>query len=103
MDIQPINKLALLELVKQEDFKIGSIFIPSGIYHRSRYHYGIGKVISFATDWNHRRVPIAKGDVVFYTLLAGEEVKFEELGSTFVFMHQDVILAIIQDPDGIRR
>jgi chaperonin GroES len=90
MMVQPLDDRILVEVQEEEIQKVGSIIIPDTAKEKPR----IGVVHEVGTDEDLKE-NIKKGDKVFYSKYAGDEISID--GKDYLFIQRGDILGIIKD------
>ena len=72
MKIKPLDDRVLIELVEEQEEKVGSIIIPDTAKEKPR----MGKVVAVGTDEDLQE-KIKVGDKVIFSKYSGDEVKID--------------------------
>ncbi len=88
MDIKitPLDDRALVQQVKEEEEKVGNIYIPDSAKERPQ----IGTVLAVGTDEEFKKI-LKKGDKVIYAKYSGTEIKIK--GEEYIILQRSDILA----------
>jgi len=89
MMVQPLGDRVLVEVQEEEIQKVGSIIIPDTAKEKPR----IGVVHEVGTDEDLKE-NVSKGDKVFYSKYAGDEINID--GKDYLFIQFGDILGIIK-------
>ena len=89
MMVQPMDDRVLVAIEEEEVQKVGSIIIPDTAKEKPR----IGIVHEVGTDEDLRK-KIKKGDRIFYSKYAGDEISID--GKEYLFIQSGDILGIIK-------
>ena len=90
MMVQPLDDRVLVEVQEEEIQKVGSIIIPDTAKEKPR----IGVVHEVGTDEDLKE-NIKKGDKIFYSKYAGDEISID--GKDYLFIQRSDILGIIKE------
>ena len=90
MMVQPLDDRVLVEVQEEEIQKVGSIIIPDTAKEKPR----IGVVHEVGTDEDLSE-NIKKGDKIFYSKYAGDEINID--GKDYLFIQRSDILGIIKE------
>ena len=88
MDIKitPLDDRALVQQVKEEEEKVGNIYIPDSAKERPQ----IGTVLAVGTNEELKKI-LKKGDKVIYAKYSGTEIKIK--GEEYIILQRSDILA----------
>lgn len=89
MTVQPLDDRVLVAIEEEDIQKVGSIIIPETAKEKPR----IGIVHEVGTDEDLRE-NVKKGDRVFYSKYAGDEINVD--GKDYLFIQRSDILGIIK-------
>jgi chaperonin GroES len=90
MTVQPLDDRVLVALEEEKEQKVGSIIIPDTAKEKPR----VGVVHEVGTDEDLRE-HVKKGDRVFYSKYAGDEIAID--GTDYLFIQRSDILGIVKD------
>lgn len=93
MALQPIGDRVVIELMEQEEEKVGSIYVPDTAKERPQQ----GKVIAIGPGKRDGKdlipMSVKVGDIVLFSKYGGTEVKHG--GKDYLILSESDILAII--------
>ncbi len=89
MKIKPLDDRVLIELVEEQEEKVGSIIIPDTAKEKPR----MGKVVAVGTDEDLQE-KIKVGDKVIFSKYSGDEVKIDN--KEYLIVQRSDILATVE-------
>lgn len=89
MNIKPLDDRVLIELVEEEEEKVGSIIIPDTAKEKPR----MGKVVAVGTDEDLQE-KIKVGDKIIFSKYSGDEVKIGN--NEYLIIQRSDILATVE-------
>lgn len=89
MKIQPIDDRLLIEVVEEEEQKVGTIIIPDTAKEKPR----MGIVKAVGTDEDLKEI-IKEGDKILFAKYGGDEIKIE--GTEYLIVQRSDVLAVIR-------
>jgi chaperonin GroES len=87
--IKPLDDRVLIELVEEQEEKVGSIIIPDTAKEKPR----MGKVVAVGTDEDLQE-KIKVGDKVIFSKYSGDEVKIDN--KEYLIVQRSDILATVE-------
>jgi chaperonin GroES len=88
MNIKPLDDRVLIEVVKTDEEKVGSIIIPDSAKEKPR----MAKVVAVGTDEDLQE-KIKVGDTIIYSKYSGDEIKVDN--KEFLIVQRADILAVV--------
>ncbi len=88
MRIKPLDDRVLIELVEEEEEKVGSIIIPDTAKEKPR----MGKVVAVGTDEDLQE-KIKVGDKIIFSKYSGDEIKIDN--KEYLIVQRSDILATV--------
>lgn len=93
--VRPLQDRVLVKSKKQQEVSSGGILIPTTAQEKPSegevLAVGPGRILA---DGTTRKPEVKAGDVVMFGKYSGTEITLE--GETYVLMHEDDILAIVE-------
>ncbi len=89
MKIKPLDDRVLIELIEEEEEKVGTIIIPDTAKEKPR----MGQVIAVGTDEDLQE-KIKEGDKIIFSKYSGDEVKVGD--KEYLIIQRSDILAIVE-------
>ncbi len=89
MNIKPLDDRVLIELIEEEEEKVGNIIIPDTAKEKPR----MGKVVAVGTDEDLQE-KIKVGDQIIFSKYSGDEVKLD--GKEYLIVQRSDILAKVE-------
>ncbi|MEJ2636564.1 MAG: co-chaperone GroES [Calditrichia bacterium] len=89
MKVQPIDDRLLIEVVEEEEQRVGTIIIPDTAKEKPR----MGTVIAVGTDEDLKET-FKEGDKVLFAKYGGDEIKLD--GNDYLIVQRSDVLAIVK-------
>ncbi|HFE64274.1 co-chaperone GroES [candidate division KSB1 bacterium 4484_188] len=89
MKIQPIDDRLLVELIEEEEERVGSIIIPDTAKEKPR----MGNVVAVGTDEDLKEI-FKEGDKVLFAKYGGDEIKLDN--KEYIILQRSDVLAIVK-------
>jgi len=89
MGIKPIGDRVLIELKKEEETKVGSLYIPDTAREKPQQ----AVVVAVGEGEEGKALSVKKDDTVLYAKYVGTEVSYE--GKDYLILQESDILAVI--------
>lgn len=83
--LKPLSKRVVLELIKEEEKKVGSLLLPGS----AKVDENIAKVVAVATDVES----VSVGEVVVFEQFAGLSVSHD--GQDFIVIKEEHLVAVM--------
>jgi len=90
MKIQPIDDRLLIEVVEEEEQRVGTIIIPDSAKEKPR----MAKVVAVGTDEDLKEI-FKEGDKVLFAKYGGDEIKLDN--KEYIIVQRSDVLAIVKD------
>ena len=90
MKIQPIDDRLLIEVVEEEEQRVGTIIIPDSAKEKPR----MAKVVAVGTDEDLKEI-FKEGDKVLFAKYGGDEIKLDN--KEYIIVQRSDLLAIVKD------
>jgi len=88
MNIKPMDDRVLIEVVKTDEEKVGSIIIPDSAKEKPR----MAKVVAVGTDEDLQE-KVKVGDTIIYSKYSGDEIKVDN--KEYLIVQRGDILAVV--------
>lgn len=89
MKIKPLDDRVLVEQIKEDEGKVGSIIIPDTAKEKPR----MAKVVAVGTDEELKKL-IKVGNKIIYSKYSGDEIKVDD--KEYLIVQRSDVLAIVE-------
>jgi chaperonin GroES len=98
MEVKPLGDRIVVQRVESEEKTAGGIFLPDSAQNKPLrgkvLAVGPGKLLKSGT---RRELQVKKGDMVLFTMWAGDEYKEIGSGKEILLMREEDVLAVVDE------